>query len=527
MIGTFNQMYKKYKDKFSDDYVVMYFNEERLTKKQFIERTEQIKKHLILLGVRQGDGVGYTLNNGMDVIPLFFAIAELGAYAIPRFPGIPAMGRMKLFQKTKTSLIITNETMIDELKENAKKLDYDVKFAVVEKESNHTSIYGEPKEKVNLSQYYIVGKENELPLMIGTSSGTTGVPKMVCMTQENIGSEMLCVFHMLDNNIYPMEQDICGMAFPLSTSVILILCGSLLHGRTLIVSDDLTPMNFLRIIAKYKATNLSCPPAYYESLLLLKDKTNFDLSSVVKFGAGMDFFPVERMERIKKMFPNIREFTNGYGLVETCNIFSDASYDLTSDTFESSATLEMIEQAENIMKICDDGGKEVSTGESGELYVKGPNVVHGYMSISGESGEEFQDGWFHTGDIARKESDTKFTLLGRRKYFIKRGGKSISPIVVQTEINKTPGISDSGVVGVPHPLYGQMIWAFVVKDKNSPVSLKEIKQQCKKTLPYYMLPDQVTFVEKIPKNSGVGKVDFETLLKMGKKELENLKSYTY
>jgi acyl-CoA synthetase (AMP-forming)/AMP-acid ligase II len=154
-------------------------------------------------------------------------------------------------------------------------------------------------------------------------------------------------------------------------------------------------------------------------------------------------------------------------------------------------------------------------------------VVRGYLGNPAETENaggyaSFKDGWFRTGDLARNEGNDTITLLGRKKYLIKRGGKSVSPIVVQNELNKIPGVRNSAVVGVPHQLYGEMVWAFIVKQPQADLQLKAIMRHCRAELPNYMIPDQVTFIDEIPKNPGVGKVDFEKLRIMAQQELEQI-----
>jgi len=102
-------------------------------------------------------------------------------------------------------------------------------------------------------------------------------------------------------------------------------------------------------------------------------------------------------------------------------------------------------------------------------------------------------------------------------YLIKRGGRSVSPVIIKDHIDKLSGVLNSAVVGVPHHLYGEMIWAFIVKgneNKNSEVGLKDVMKHCRNLSPNYMVPDQVMFVDEIPKYPGVEKVDFNKLIQL-------------
>lgn len=524
MVKTFNEMYIDFTKSVQDDNkTLLHFNDRKVNFREFTARVDEIMRQLLRLGVREGTGVGYTLDNCIDILPLFIAASRLGAYTFPLFAGFPPSYKVTSYQRALVSLIITNQKYADGLKEAAKEIGYDVAIAVVEEHTEFESIFGDSKEDFDVNGFIIDPTREDLPLLIGLSSGTTGIPKMVAMSQKNIGSEVIVMKDMQRHSrekigLVNKENKII-VAFPFSTSVMLVVLGMLFIGEVICYTDDMTVQNFLKQTQDCEASGITCPPAFLESLLLLKDNHSYDLSKVVLIEGGMDFFSASLIRRTREFLPNLKVYGGGYGLVETCNVYMFKIIDVVHEDVEQTARYELSETGENVIKVCDENGNEVADGEIGEIYVKGPNVVAGYMETPKKLKEEFADGWLHTGDIARKINDRTVNLMGREKFFIKRGGKSVSPIVVQAEINKTEGVKDSAVVGVPHPLFGEMIWAFVVKKEGAAVSLKEIKQTCKKGLPYYMIPDQVTFIDDIPKKSGVGKVDFVTIRKMGVEEL--------
>ncbi|SES90496.1 class I adenylate-forming enzyme family protein [[Clostridium] polysaccharolyticum] len=529
MVKTFNQMYIGFLQNEKDcERVVLRFNEQKVTIKEFAARVEEIMKHLIKLGVREGTGVGYSLVNHIDILPLFIAVSRLGGYTFPLFTGFPAKYKMTSYQMAQVSVVITNQVQAKELEEAGEELGYKPKIAVIEEDTEFPSIFGKAEEEIDVAWYMADPLKEDIPLLIGLSSGTTGIPKMVAMSQKNIGSEVIVMMGMQDitSDKMGVKNENLGkmVAFPFSTSVMLVILGMLFSKQIICFTDDMSPDNFLKMAEKTESSCITCPPAYFESLLLLKDTGSYDLSKIQGIEGGMDFISASLIRRMKEFLPNLKTYGGGYGLVETCNVYMIKILDVNKEDVEDTAKYELVDLADNVIKVLDEEGNPVADGEIGEIYVKGPNVVAGYMETPVKVKERFPDGWLKTGDIAMKINDKTVNLLGREKFFIKRGGKSISPIMVQAEINKTPGVKDAAVVGVPHPLFGEMIWAFVVKKDNADVSIKEIKQTCKKELPYYMLPDQITFIDEIPKKSGVGKVDFETIRKMGAEQLNKILS---
>lgn len=520
MSNTFNETYAEFVKKFPDDHMVVICDGVSLNVKQFKNRINELIAHLVKLGIKKGMGVGYCIDNCSDNLPLFIAIAQLGAYAVPQFFGYPDFVKTNMFKNTGVKVVVAEISQAESMKKLAEENGADYQIAVIGDLDGFYSIKGACSENININDVVIDKPENDLPLLIASSSGTTGIPKLVKISQENFGAETLVVGEMvtLGRTTYN-PNSVVAAAFPLSTSVISIILGSVFIGDCMVYSADTSPMTYLKNIQEYKCSYMCAPPAFYEALLIFKDKCPYDLSSIVIVGAGMDFCPPALLTRLRSMFKNLNLYVNGYGLVETSNVFMHTSVDLTKEIVGTS-TLDVAGCVDNIIKVIDEDGNEVKVGETGQLLVKGPNVIHGYLKA--ENANCFEDGWFKTGDIVRLEGEKKITLLGRQKYFIKRGGKSVSPIVVQDAINKTPGIKASGVVGAPHPLFGEMIWAFVVKEQGSEVTLKDIKAKCKELLPVYMIPDQVEFIDAIPMKKGVGKVDFETLKDMAKQGVEKI-----
>lgn len=528
MIKTFNEIYMEYEASVTEDYEAINFNNKGVMFSEFRKRVDEIARQLVRLGVREGTGIGYSLANCIDIMELFIAISRLGAYAFPLFHGFPANYKMSCYQRAEVSLVISDAEYIPAMKQAGQETGYTPAFVVLEESQEYDSLAGDTQEEIDLSSYLTDIHKMDIPLLIGMSSGTTGIPKMVAMSQKNVGSEMIVMFDMQEREFKLRgRKDFRKMvAFPFSTSVVLTVFGIFFYHETVCYTDNMTPMNFLKVASECQADTFLSPPAFLESLLLLKDKQSYDLSKVEEIEGGMDFFSPSLVGRMSALIPNLHIYAGGYGLVETCNVYMYKVLDIVNGNIQDTARYELSDLAENQIHILNESGEEVKEGEVGQIFVKGPNVVAGYMETPTKLKEAFPDGWLATGDIAKKVNDRIVYLLGREKYFIKRGGKSVSPIVVQAEINKTEGIKDSAVVGVPHPLFGEMIWAFVVKEADSQAGVKEIKQTCKKNLPFYMLPDQITFIDEIPKKSAVGKVDYDTIKKMGIEEVKKNKAFS-
>jgi len=516
-----NDFYKNLASEMSPEVPLVGFNDQIITKQDLVQQVDTITKHLINIGVRQGSIVGYSIPNCAESYAIFISISSLGACAIPLFHMLPDAAKLGIFSLAKAQFVITVSQQYAGLKEQADKMQASFKIATFDAcETADYSFATADISAVNLEDGVLETTNPDLPLLVASSSGTTGIPKIVIMTQANIASE-LYIAQELSLPLFP-ENNVSAIAFPLSTAGVIVCLGAVFLGVLQVYSADVSPVTFMGLVDKWKPSFLTCPPAYFEAILLLPMLLSFDLTTVKRIQIGMDFLTPSLVERLKQKFVNLEGFANGYGLIETCNVFMICK-SLDENTLLSSPTSKMIVACgANEIEVRDEHGNSVAYGTEGELFVKGPNVVGGYVNKPEENAVSFKDGWFKTGDIVRYESKDSVTLLGRKKYLIKRGGKSISPIVVQNTINTLEGIVNSAVVGIPHPLYGEMVWAFVVKAPGSTIEFKDVMKHCRTELVNYMVPDQILFIDEIPKNPGVGKVNYEKIKELALNELKNI-----
>jgi len=521
-LKTVSKIYESFASYVEPSSVLMNFNDTNITAKNYIDSVELYCKHLVKLGIKCGSVIGYTMPNSPEAFYIFTAAARLGVCVIPLFHMIPDIGKANAYKNGRAQWIFTTSTQFAGLKEASDKINASYKIAVIDGDLNADYSFTSPVDDVHMDNAYAEISPDQ-PLLLATSSGTTGIPKAVAMTQSNIASEIYCSIDL----VTPFGEDtIKGfkntIAFPVSTQGIITVLGMILSNVTIIFSADISPVKFLQMISLSKSESMSAPPAFLEALISLPMIDTFDLTSVTMVQTGMDFLSPSLLKRIKEKFINLDSFANGYGLTETSNVFMIGKQKLNENSDNNTGYITLVEDIGNQIEVRDENGNCVEVGCEGELFVKGSNVIKGYLNNDEENQKSFKDGWFKTGDIARNEGNGSITLLGRRKYLIKRGGKSVSPIVVQNHINKLQGVKNSAVVGVPHQLYGEMIWAFIVKNPGSLVELKDVMKHCRSELANYMTPDQVVFIDEIPKNPGVGKVNFEMLKQLANDELKKI-----
>jgi long-chain acyl-CoA synthetase len=230
---------------------------------------------------------------------------------------------------------------------------------------------------------------------------------------------------------------------------------------------------------------------------------NYDLTSVRFCISGADALPV----RIQLDFERLTgcRLVEGYGLTE-------ASPAVTCNPFRGKRKGIGLPLPDATCRVVDaDSGDPVGPGQSGELLVKGPQVMRAYCHNPDETAITLKDGWLHTGDLARMDEDGYFEIIGRKKDLIKVSKTAymtaykVNPGEVEAALLRHQGVSEAAVVGVPDRVQGERVVAFVIVRPGAGVTSEELIKCCSRDMAEYNVPSQIEFVDSLPKNA-IGKV---------------------
>jgi acyl-CoA synthetase (AMP-forming)/AMP-acid ligase II len=156
--------------------------------------------------------------------------------------------------------------------------------------------------------------------------------------------------------------------------------------------------------------------------------------------------------------------------------------------------------------VADAAGRQLPTGETGEVLVQGPNVMRGYLGKPEETAKAIVDGWLRTGDLGRFDADGYLSIVGRLKEMIIRGGENIYPKEIEDALTACPSVLEAAVIGVPHETLGEIVIAYVAYRAGQGGTLEELDQHCAARLTRYKRPAAIHVIGSLPKNA-VGKID--------------------
>ncbi|KAG1151952.1 hypothetical protein G6F37_000718 [Rhizopus arrhizus] len=336
------------------------------------------------------------------------------------------------------------------------------------------------------------------------SSGTTGTSKGVMTTHSNMTSNM-AQFSAVESKFLHPDTDRMICVLPLFHMFGLSVC---LHtffyfGIPLYIFPRFDLVQFCETIERYKVTYIPLVPPIYLQLVEDPVVDKYDLASWKLGLSAAAPLSVSLIKKIKEKFPHMT-IKQGYGLTETSPVVTMELSGCTSDG--SSGIL-----VPNLLaKLVDENGKEVPQGERGELWVKGPNIMKGYINNPKATAECIdKDGYFHTGDIAYVDKEERFYIVDRIKELIKYKGFQVPPAELEDILLKSPLVADCAVIGIyDHSQATELPCAYVVLGQGIDPSekvAKEIKKHVADQVVSYKQIRSVRFIDAIPK-SNTGKI---------------------
>jgi long-chain acyl-CoA synthetase len=490
LVELADQHYQKFGEQVS-----VIFEGQEYTNLQLLRLANQLAKGLKGLGVEMGDRVMVMLMNCPEVLISYQGILRAGAIIVPVLSFLGDREIMHILRNSGSKVLITNRNLLGKIEKGRITLENLKHILIVEDEEVPETIKFWDLIKRNIGEPVVTDiDEYDLAVILYTA-GTTGEPKGVMLTHRNLYSNVVSSSSLSD--VRP--DDVMLHVLPLSHSYGLTVMNSCyLFPQKNILMRWFDTEEAFRLIEKYKVTGFSGSPAMFAMMLNSPLADQYDHSSLRRCGSGSAPLPLEVLRGFQEKFGcPIRE---GYGLSEASPIVTRHWPDMPQKPGSIGTPIPGVE-----VRIVDDNDNDVPLGEVGELIVRGPNVSPGYYKMPEETGQTFRNGWLYTGDMARMDEDGYLFIVDRKKDLIIRGGLNIYPWDIEAVFYEHPSVEDVAVIGVPDPIMGEEIKAFVVLNPGHYITGMELIAFCRQSLGRYKCPKSIEFIGKIPRNP-VGKV---------------------
>ncbi|HMW00093.1 MAG TPA: long-chain-fatty-acid--CoA ligase [Acidobacteriota bacterium] len=460
----------------------------------YAEFTASIHRTARLLashGIQKGDVVSLLMPNSVEYVIAYFACFQLGALAGPVNSLLKAHELTYVIGNSEARAILVNsqfESVIDDIKHDLPALKSIIRFDLESDATADLQVADCPEPEID--------REDEAIIIY--TSGTTGKPKGCLLTHGNL----LANARQIKNWLGFTESDRLLTIMPLfhMNAVSVTTVTPLFAGGSSVVSPKFSATKFWHIISDYQITSFGSV-ATMLSMLLKTYPAGIPpelKTAQIRFGlCGSAPVPAEVMRQFEERFGFL--IIEGYGLSEsTCRSTFNPP-----DPRRRPGSCGM--PIGNEMKVVDEDDQDVPDGEAGEIVMRGENIFKAYFKNPEATAIAFRNGWFHTGDVGYRDSDGFYFIVDRKSDMIIRGGENIYPREIDEVLYAHPAVAAGAAVGMPDPLYGEDVAAFIVLKDGCHATEEDILRFCREELADYKCPKVVYFVADFPKGP-TGKV---------------------
>lgn len=458
------------------------------------------------LGVVKGDRVAILAKNRIEYLDTLFATGKLGAVLVPLNWRLAERELEYQINDSGARLLLVGPeylALAEQLRASCTLKQLIAMGAPANNFHHYETLLAEAdpapiEEEVRLDD----------PHIILYTSGTTGRPKGAILPHR------VLVWNALNTNVgwELRADDISVIHTPFfHTGGINVLTIPLLHaGGTMVLMREWEPTRCLELIAQERVTVFFAVPTMFQMLLDTPSFAQTDFSSVRFFISGGAPCPVPMIHAYQARGILFRQ---GYGLTEvSVNCFTLNPEDSLRKAGSVGRPMMHLDA-----RLVDETGRDVGADTPGELWLRGPTVCAGYWNNPTATAAAITDGWFHTGDIARRDSEGYFFIVDRQKDMFISGGENVYPAEVEHVLYEHPAVVECALIGVPDERWGEVGRAIVVVRHGMAVSEEELIEHCRTRLARYKVPRSVIFVEALPYTPS-GKV-FKPALRERYKEL--------
>lgn len=465
---------------------------------QFNARVNRLAGALAAWGLAKGDRLAVLADNGHEYLEIYHAAAKLGVWMVPINHRLKVPEVAYRLEHSRSSALILGPGYLQVLEQMppAARKAIGRRVLVLEpgpfpagtasyEQALEASSEDEPSAEIH----------HEDILFIGYTGGTTGQAKGAL-----ISNRAIMVGHLHKIIEYGLDQDLVTLnpgpfwhTAPRNFSHL-----ALYLGGTAVVMPHFDPAQYLALLARHRVTLSFLVPTMFAAILETPDHQDYDTSSLRVLLSGGSPLPTPLKEAALRRFgPILHEF---YAATETLILTSINAGEMGLKNRSVGRPVRDV-----YLRLLDEDGREVPTGQVGEVYIKCPSLFSGYYLDEERTRQSFRGSWFTLGDMGRLDQEGYLYLVDRKTDMVISGGENIYPSEVEEVLLRHPAVAEAAVIGVPDTKWGESLKALLVLKNGRRAEPQEIIDFCRDKLADYLKPRSVEFVESLPR-SPVGKV---------------------
>lgn len=509
------------------DKIATHFEGRDFTWAAFKERIEAMSLAFVKLGVKPGDRVAFLGYNSHWLVEMYFAPCNIGAICVPMNYRLSEDEMVGVLGDCTPEILIVDRHFQDRATElmsrcpSLKHLiyaDWDVPGdALPDGTLHYDTLIAQAAEGADDRHNDCASASDETMILFYTS-GTTGQPKGVMLSHNNllansVGSGPLYGYRASDIVLLSGPLFHLGTGSRIYTSVV--------YATKLVIQAKFEVTEAMALIQNHKITTMTLVPTMLRMIMDHPEFPKFDFSSVRCLTYGAAPMPVALMDRAISAFSGV-VFCQGYGMTETSPILSILE---PADHIPGNPRIDKMGSIGKPVVYCDlrivdESDMPVPLGQSGEIIVRGPQVMNGYWGRPEETAEAMRGGFYHTGDAGYLDVDGYLFIVGRTKEMIISGGENIYPIEIENCLSKHGSVVQCAVFGLPDPQWGKTVHAVVALQDTGSTTAEDLIAFCRDHIAHYKAPRGITIWDGPLPLSATNKIDKMALKALLLKEIQ-------
>jgi long-chain acyl-CoA synthetase len=464
----------------------------RLTYAELGERVDAAAGGFQRHGIGPGDRVAILLQNRWEFAVALLAAIRIGAIAVPINIREQTDELAYVLNDCGAVALVHEDDLAPRLPSPERVPSLRRRFVVGGDTTREISFQRLISATPTATQSHVPDPEDTAILLY--TSGTTGHPKGAMLTHLNIVHSVL--HYQICFALGPDDRSMLVVPASHVTGVVAILLTMIRSGGCTLMMEAFNAEVFMEIAARERMTHTVMVPAMYNLCLMRTDFDAFDLSAWRIGAYGGAPMPEATIATLAEKLPNLG-LSNAYGATETTSPTTIMPPGLGGARGDSVGLVVPCGE----IRVVDDEGRDVASGETGEILIKGPMVVPGYWNNLTATAENFIDGYWKSGDLGAVDTEGFVRVFDRKKDLINRGGYKIYSAEVENVLSYHPSVLEAAAVPTPDPVLGERVHCFVLASDDFN-DVEALKRHCAERMADYKVPDNFTFFEgPLPRNA--------------------------
>ena len=480
--------------------------DKRLTYRQLADRVDRLASALAGLGLERGDRVAILDWNSLRYLEAYYACAQAGLAFLPLNSRLAAPELSYIFNDSDAKALLLSAPFLDlyeDIRQNAPSLETVIALDVANPPAglhDYETLLRDARP-----QTAPVPMADDETILIYYTSGTTGDPKGVCLTNRNMfygAVDPVMVMSVNRNDVWLHSAPMFHLADSWA-----IFSLPMVGGTQISVHFD--PDSVLGLIERERVTITSLPATLIAMIANHPDVGKYDISSIRQIMYGGSPTPLGVLQKAAETFRD-DVFLHTYGITETAGIAcsldpSEHSLDVPEGGVHRAASAGPAAPFVDT-RVVDDAGNDLPPGEVGELLLGGPKIMKEYWRKPEATEAALKDGWYHSGDVGWMDETQSVYLVDRKKDMIITGAENVYSVEVENVISTHPAVLEVAVIGVPHAVWGEMVKAVVVPREGLEVAEADLISFCRGKIAGYKIPKSIDFSDQPLPKTGPGKI---------------------